>query len=115
MAPKKRVVRTVKETNNNSYKNLTLNKALCPICRNIFVEPVTLPCNHGFCLACFEGTVANANLTCPLCRVRFGSWHRIAKKENKIVNTALWNAVRENFPDQVKNRLDGVEENLDEG
>lgn len=116
MAPRKRaVLRSVKVNDNNYLKNLTLNNVLCPICRNIFIEPVTLPCNHGFCFNCFEGTVANANLTCPLCRVRFGSWHRIAKKDNRIVNLTLWEAVKEAFPDKVKNRLEGIDENLDVG
>lgn len=113
MAPR-RPVRSVKVVNNNNYKNLSLNDVLCPICRYIFTEPVTLPCTHSFCSACFEGTLVNANLTCPLCRVRFGSWHRIAKKEQKVVNVPFWNAIKVSFPKEVKNKLMGIEENLEE-
>ncbi|KAK9686675.1 Zinc finger, C3HC4 type (RING finger) [Popillia japonica] len=113
MAPRRRY-RSVKVDINNVHINLVLNDVLCPICRSILIEPVTIPCNHGFCLSCFEGTVANANLTCPLCRVRFSSWHRLAKKDNKIVNTNLWEAIKNAFPQQVENKLNGVEENLEE-
>lgn len=114
MAPR-RCVRSVKVINNNNYNNLSLNDVLCPICRSIFIEPVTLPCSHGFCLPCFEGTLANANLTCPLCRIRFGSWHRIAKKEQRIINIQFWDAIKLTFPKEVKNRLNGIEEQLEQG
>lgn len=113
MAPR-RCVRSVKVINNNNYTNLSLNDVLCPICRCIFIEPVTLPCSHGFCLPCFEGTLANANLTCPMCRVRFGSWHRVAKKERKIINIQFWDAIKVAFPKEVTNRLNGIDEQLEE-
>lgn len=112
MAPR-RTVKSVKLTENNNYKNLPLERVLCPICRSILVEPVSLPCNHGFCLSCFEGTMANTNLVCPLCRVRIGSWLRTARKENKLVNTELWKAIKESFPQQVKNKVDGIDENFE--
>lgn len=114
MAPR-RTYRSVKVDNNNLNINLVLNDVLCPICRSILIEPVTIPCNHGFCLSCFEGTVANSSLTCPLCRVRFSSWHRLAKKDNRIVNIHLWEAIKNTFPRQVENKLNGIEENLEEG
>ncbi|XP_017786398.1 PREDICTED: E3 ubiquitin-protein ligase RNF168-like isoform X2 [Nicrophorus vespilloides] len=113
MAPR-RSVRSVKSVNNVNYSNITLGDVLCPICRCILIQPVTLPCSHDYCLPCFEGTLANANLTCPLCRIRFGSWHRIAKKDNKIVNEKLWDVLQQKFADHVQNRLRGVEENLEE-
>ncbi|KAK4880154.1 hypothetical protein RN001_008300 [Aquatica leii] len=111
MAPR-RSVRSINITNN--YNNLTLNDVLCPICRSILIEPVSLPCNHGFCSSCFEGTVANTNLVCPLCRIRIGSWLRTSRKDNKLVNNALWHVIQKTFPKQVKNKLDGVEEYQEE-
>ncbi|XP_022919063.1 E3 ubiquitin-protein ligase rnf168-like [Onthophagus taurus] len=110
MAPRKRC-RSVKAINKD-YNKLSLNDVLCPICRNILLEPVSLPCNHGFCLPCFEGTVANSNLTCPLCRIRFASWHRIATKENKIVDESLWLAIKKLFPHLIQNRINGVDNNI---
>lgn len=57
--------------------------------------------------------MANANLVCPLCRIRVGSWLRNAKKEKSLVNSDFWNAIRDKFPDQVNNKLEGVDEMFD--
>ncbi|KAJ8961222.1 hypothetical protein NQ318_008905 [Aromia moschata] len=114
MAPKK-ISKTAKTLKTLDYKALSLTDALCPICRSILIEPVTLPCRHNFCLSCFDGTMENANLVCPLCRIRIGSWLRKAKKGGKLVNNDLWSAIQESFPRQVKNKLSGVDENLEEG
>lgn len=109
MAPR-RTSKAVKVVKNYDYKNLSLDDVMCPICRSILIEPVTLPCNHKFCLPCFDGTMANANLVCPLCRIRVGSWLRRARKEKNLVNTELWKAIKSTFPQKVKNKLDGVDE-----
>lgn len=99
----------------DNYNSLTINEVLCPICRSILVEPVTLPCNHGFCYSCFEGTMQNANLVCPLCRIRIGSWLRKTKKEGKLINDELWKVIKQNFGQHVKNKLMGIDENFEEG
>ncbi|KAL3280811.1 hypothetical protein HHI36_004042 [Cryptolaemus montrouzieri] len=112
MAPR-RGARVVKIDHVVDYDNLTVKEVLCPICRSILIEPVTLPCNHVFCSSCFQGTMENANLVCPLCRVRIGSWLRSCKKENKLINVDYWNAIKKLFPIQIKNKLEGIEENLD--
>lgn len=111
----RRTYRNLKKNDNQNYTVLKLNDVLCPICRSILIEPVTLPCNHGFCLSCFKGTVENANLVCPLCRIRIGSWLRKAKKESALVNVLLWEAINHNYGHHVKNKLEGIEENLEEG
>ncbi|CAH0557976.1 unnamed protein product [Brassicogethes aeneus] len=108
MAPRRG--RNTKTINNPNYSNLSIDDVLCPICRSVLTQPVTLPCNHGFCFACFEGTMQNANLACPLCRVRIGSWYRIAKKEKRLVNQRLWEILREKFPKQLENKLKGIDE-----
>ncbi|KAG5883149.1 hypothetical protein JTB14_033400 [Gonioctena quinquepunctata] len=56
----------------------------------------------------------NANLVCPLCRLRIGSWLRKAKKESKLVNQVLWKAIQKRFPEQIENKRRGVDENLEE-
>lgn len=48
----------------------------CPICREFFVDPRTLPaCLHTFCMRCVAGFGADAlpgdELPCPLCRADF--------------------------------------------
>lgn len=51
----------------------------------------------------------NANLACPLCRVRIGSWYRIAKKEKRLINAQLWDVVREKFSKQLENKSKGID------
>lgn len=111
----RRSYRNIKQNLEKDYTILKLNDVLCPICRSILVEPVTLPCQHGFCLTCFKGTVENANLVCPLCRIRIASWLRKSKKQVSLINTALWEAIKHNYAQHVKNKLDGIDENLEEG
>lgn len=50
------------------------DEILCPICRNIFTDPKTVPsCLHTFCKECLEESI-KANMTiattacCPVCR-----------------------------------------------
>lgn len=111
----RRSYRNLKQNSTQDYKVLKLNDVLCPICRSILIEPVTLPCSHGFCLSCFKSTVENANLVCPLCRIRIGSWLRKTKKESNLINVSLWEAIKHNYAQHVKNKLDGIDENLEEG
>lgn len=46
----------------------------CPVCQDVFTDPVTLPCGHDFCLSCIQ-TVWETDdsnevpLFCPECRV----------------------------------------------
>ncbi|KAK2826796.1 hypothetical protein Q5P01_021010 [Channa striata] len=43
----------------------------CPVCREIFQDPVLLSCCHSFCKACLEAWWnENTNQECPLCRRR---------------------------------------------
>lgn len=43
----------------------------CPICCEIFKEPVVLKCSHSFCAACLkEYWRRGGNRACPLCRSR---------------------------------------------
>ncbi|XP_048836110.1 E3 ubiquitin-protein ligase rnf168 isoform X2 [Brienomyrus brachyistius] len=80
---------------------------LCPICLDIFLEPVTLPCSHTFCKPCFLETVDKANLSCPLCRKRVSSWARLHSRNKTLVNAELWSRVQEAFPAQCEQRLSG--------
>ncbi|KAM3863013.1 tripartite motif-containing protein 14 [Diretmus argenteus] len=53
----------------------TVEDALkCPICQDLFTDPVTLPCGHNFCLTCIR-VVWNADISedgpffCPECQI----------------------------------------------
>ncbi|KAK0670639.1 putative ATP-dependent protease [Cercophora samala] len=41
----------------------------CPICFELFEQPVTTPCGHTYCQPCLESiTVLGEDLYCPVCR-----------------------------------------------
>ncbi|KAG1691681.1 E3 ubiquitin-protein ligase [Nymphon striatum] len=90
-------------------KKPKLSDVMCPICLDILMEPVTLPCNHELCKACFEETVQNVKLSCPLCQMRISNWMRKATKNNTLINKARWNEIKRLFPDKVNDRLTGAE------
>ncbi|CAH1183201.1 unnamed protein product [Phaedon cochleariae] len=115
MAPKRqKITKNSKFPKVKNYETLILSDVLCPICRSIMTDPVSLPCNHNFCLCCFEDTMKNVNLVCPLCKVRVGSWWRKTKKEGNHVNVELWRVIKDRFSQQVINKLTGIEEDLQE-
>nr|CAI5821329.1 unnamed protein product [Callosobruchus analis] len=110
----KRGVKKNQITKLKDFNSLVLSDVLCPVCRSILIEPVTLPCTHAFCFSCFQGIVNNTNLICPLCRVRMTSWFRKTKKACKLLDEELWAAIKTKFPGQVSNKLCGVDDIVEE-
>ncbi|KAM3863364.1 E3 ubiquitin-protein ligase TRIM8a [Diretmus argenteus] len=51
------------------WKNCFEEELLCPICLNVFDEPVQLPCKHNFCRGCISEAWAKdaAAVRCPEC------------------------------------------------
>lgn len=44
----------------------------CCICLDTYVDPVSIPCGHNFCLDCIEGYWdTKDNPECPLCKETF--------------------------------------------
>ncbi|XP_066558676.1 E3 ubiquitin/ISG15 ligase TRIM25 [Amia ocellicauda] len=47
----------------------------CPICLQLFSEPVLLPCGHNFCVSCIEGVIeqesGRGRHACPECRSEY--------------------------------------------
>ncbi|KAM9344870.1 E3 ubiquitin-protein ligase TRIM39 [Symphorus nematophorus] len=46
----------------------------CPVCQDIFTDPVTLPCGHDFCLTCIQAVwetdgPTDGPLFCPECQI----------------------------------------------
>ncbi|KAA0702290.1 E3 ubiquitin-protein ligase RNF169 [Triplophysa tibetana] len=85
---------------------LTLEESRCPVCSEILLEPVTMPCGHSVCLHCFQRTVKLISLCCPLCRLRVSSWARKQSREKSLVNTELWELVRLSHPERCKRRME---------
>ncbi|XP_029031503.1 E3 ubiquitin-protein ligase TRIM8a isoform X2 [Betta splendens] len=52
-----------------SWKNCFEEELLCPICLNVFDEPVQLPCKHNFCRGCISEAWAKDGgaVRCPEC------------------------------------------------
>ncbi|XP_075273852.1 E3 ubiquitin-protein ligase RNF168 isoform X2 [Opisthocomus hoazin] len=86
---------------------LSLSDCLCQICMEIFVEPVTLPCNHTLCNSCFQLTVEKASLCCPFCRRRVSSWARYNARRNTLINSELWEKIQKSYPKECERRING--------
>ncbi|KAG7471023.1 hypothetical protein MATL_G00120020 [Megalops atlanticus] len=97
----------VKVTDGAAEGGLSQADCICPVCLEIFLEPVTLPCSHTFCKPCFLETVDKANICCPLCRRRVSTWARLHGRNKTLVNVELWRRLQEAFPLQCQCRLSG--------
>lgn len=91
-------------------ESLTLQDVHCTVCMGIFVEPVTLPCYHTTCKLCFERTIDNNTLACPLCRKYVGGWVRQRQKNGLMVNEALWSYIRQQYDSHVQKKLKGEDD-----
>uniref|UniRef100_A0A8D3CEB0 RING-type E3 ubiquitin transferase n=1 Tax=Scophthalmus maximus TaxID=52904 RepID=A0A8D3CEB0_SCOMX len=94
---------------------LSLDDCRCSVCLEIFIEPVTLPCSHTFCKACFLETVDKATLCCPMCRKRVSTWARVNSRNKTLVDEQLWRRIQTRFPRQCERRLAGQEDEDDPG
>ncbi len=53
---------------------LSEEQLLCPICLDLFNQPVSTPCGHNFCKDCIQGYWQSANVSqCPMCKQKFYS------------------------------------------
>ena len=51
---------------------LSKEQLLCPICLDLFDQPVSTPCGHNFCRDCVQGYWKSANVSqCPMCKQKF--------------------------------------------
>ncbi|XP_045382994.1 E3 ubiquitin/ISG15 ligase TRIM25-like [Lemur catta] len=63
---------------NSSNFRMFEDQVLCPICLEVFHNPVTTACGHNFCMTCLQGfwdhqTAMGETLYCPQCRESFPS------------------------------------------
>ncbi|XP_020498630.1 E3 ubiquitin-protein ligase TRIM8 isoform X2 [Labrus bergylta] len=73
-----------------SWKNCFEEELLCPICLNVFEEPIQLPCKHNFCKGCISEAWAKdaAVVRCPECN------HEYDQKPAPEKNFKLANIVK---------------------
>jgi hypothetical protein len=85
------------------------------VCLGLLIKPVTLPCGHTVCYACFESIMELSNLTCPACRIRLNLWVR--QRRSNVVNEVssastlltqgftdrqvLWREICAKYPEEV--------------
>ncbi|KAM8953209.1 E3 ubiquitin-protein ligase RNF168 [Pelodytes ibericus] len=94
---------------------LPRSECVCPICQEILLEPVTLPCEHTLCRLCFQSTVEKASLCCPFCRKRVSTWARHHARAKTLVNTKLWKRIQSQYPEECQRRACGLEtEDIDD-
>lgn len=87
--------------------NLSISDCTCPICLEVLIEPVRMPCTHELCLPCFKAMTDQTNFLCPMCRMRISSWSRYASNTNTLVNVERWEQIQRAFPTEIKNRIEG--------
>lgn len=95
------------ESGSSTGEALSLDDCRCPVCLEIFIEPVTLPCTHTFCKTCFLESVDKATLCCPMCRKRVSTWARLNSRRKTLVDQRLWTEIQAQFPLLCQRRLSG--------
>ncbi|XP_053309714.1 E3 ubiquitin-protein ligase TRIM47 [Spea bombifrons] len=60
----------------------------CPVCLDVFHEPVTIPCGHTFCMSCITQcwSLQDASISCPQCRSTFSSDSQPRLCKNSILS-----------------------------
>ncbi|KAK3568094.1 hypothetical protein QTP86_030303, partial [Hemibagrus guttatus] len=56
----------------SSRSLLSKDQLQCPVCLNVFTDPVTTPCGHNFCMICLkEFWDRSSHCQCPVCKEEF--------------------------------------------
>lgn len=87
--------------------NTSLSDVSCPICLEVLIEPVRMPCKHEICLECFNTMLDKTNLQCPMCRMRISTWARTATNNNTLVDQDRWKFIQTHFATEIRNRREG--------
>ncbi|KAK0563846.1 hypothetical protein OC861_004586 [Tilletia horrida] len=65
--------RTSEQQEISDLQTALLDVLECQLCYLLLYEPLTTPCGHTFCRACFARNLDHSD-RCPLCRSRMPSW-----------------------------------------
>ena len=111
ISPKK--LKTDKYNDGNGI-SISLSDFTCPICLQILVEPVVMPCEHELCGPCFKKNVEEANFLCPFCRMRISSWARRNSRNGTLIDPKRWEQIQNIFPERCRKRLRGEDDDIED-
>ncbi|XP_036390105.1 E3 ubiquitin/ISG15 ligase TRIM25-like [Megalops cyprinoides] len=71
----------------SSSDGLLARELSCPICMQLFSEPVMLPCGHNYCLSCIQQAIASEKVPhcCPECREEYEG-EEVLQRNFKLCN-----------------------------
>uniref|UniRef100_UPI0035902A98 E3 ubiquitin-protein ligase Midline-1-like n=1 Tax=Myxine glutinosa TaxID=7769 RepID=UPI0035902A98 len=80
-------------SSSSSDIGVILNELTCPVCFELYKEPIALPCGHSFCRVCIEKSWENreedTGYVCPNCREVFPQKPKL--KKNVIIANLVEN------------------------
>lgn len=60
----------------------------CPVCLDVFTDPITTPCGHNFCKSCLKECWDNSqDYKCPYCKETFSK--RPELKSNTVLREIM--------------------------
>ncbi|XP_030614268.1 probable G-protein coupled receptor 156 [Archocentrus centrarchus] len=87
---------------------LSKEQLLCPICLDLFNQPVSTPCGHNFCKECLQRYWQSSNIPqCPMCK------HKLYMRPDLKVNTFI-SEVASQFKELVENKNENESSTTDQ-
>ena len=103
-----------RSSRDHNQKDCSYTDFMCPICLQLLIEPVVMPCKHELCMPCFKTHVESTSLCCPMCRVRISSWARRKAREGTLMDQRRWETIQRLFPERCRKRLNGDDDDEDD-
>lgn len=103
-------IRKIEEISENQTEEASPEDFQCPICLQLLIEPVVMPCHHELCKLCFTQNVQEANLQCPICRMRISSWARKQARNGTLICQERWDLIKRLFPENCERRMAGEDD-----
>ncbi|XP_072318044.1 LON peptidase N-terminal domain and RING finger protein 3-like [Eucyclogobius newberryi] len=89
---------------------LDLMDVECSLCMRLFLEPVTTPCGHTFCLQCLERCLDH-NPKCPLCKEELSEFLEQRQFSRTLLMEEL---ISKHLPSELTERQKIHQEEMDE-